>query len=181
MQQSADRMNRLINDILDLARTRLGSGIPLQIEKGASVAPTLRLVTDELRAAFPDRTIEDHFQLDEPVDCDHERMAQLLSNLLGNALTHGSSPEPVRVKAFSRQGKFRLSVINSGKPIPPEALNRLFQPFHRGEESNYRQGLGLGLFIASEIARAHGGILSVESNEIETAFSLIMAIQSERN
>lgn len=174
MLHSGDRMNRLINDILDLARSRLGSGIPLRVEQGASVEPTLRLIIDELRTAFPDRVIEDCLELGEPVDCDHERIAQLLSNLLGNALTHGSHSEPVRIEAVSENGKFRLSVINSGKPIPQDALSRLFQPFHRGEETSHRQGLGLGLFIASEIARAHGGALSAESNETGTVFSLHM-------
>lgn len=177
MMQSVQRMNHLINDILDLAQGRLGSGLPLQIERGLPLEPALRLVVDELRVAHAPRVIEDGFVFNEPVDCDHGRMSQLLSNLLGNALTHGAADAPVQVMAVARDGQFTLSVANAGKPIPPAAMERLFHPFCRGEVQSNLQGLGLGLYISSEIARAHGGTLSATSDERQTVFTLQMPSQ----
>ena len=132
-------------------------------------------VIAELRASYPDRKVEAKFALHQPVDCDSGRIAQLFSNLLGNALTHGSPASPVRVQAVSRDGAFELSVANSGDPIPPEAIERLFQPFYRVAVQR-SLGLGLGLYIASEIARAHGGTLGVDSSPGETRFTFRMPI-----
>ena len=132
-------------------------------------------VIAELRASFPANRIESHFDLAQPVDCDGGRIAQLLSNLLGNALIHGNADSPVRVRASAREGQFELSVANAGQPIPPEANKRLFQPFYRVSD-DARQGLGLGLYIASEIARAHGGTLEVTSSAEETRFTFRMPI-----
>jgi signal transduction histidine kinase len=100
---------------------------------------------------------------------------QLFSNLLGNALTHDSAASPVRVRAVTRDGEFELSVTNSGNPIPPAAMERLFRPFYPvGIERSL--GLGLGLYIASEISRAHGGRVSVASSPDETRFTFRMPI-----
>ena len=102
-------------------------------------------------------------------------MAQLASNLLSNAVTHGSPDEPIRFNAETPGDRFVLWVANAGEPIPPEAMEQLFQPFFRAEARPSRQGLGLGLYIASEIARAHGGSLEVTSTEEETRFTFTMA------
>ena len=110
----------------------------------------------------------------EPVDCDQGRIGQLLSNLLGNAFHHGSKDAPVRVKAIARDGRFILSVANAGEPIPLEIRERLFHPFYRGEGRTSSAGLGLGLYIASEIARAHFGQLSVRSDIGQTVFTYSM-------
>lgn len=177
MMRSTERMNHLINDVLDLARSRLGSGLPLQMERGAPLEPVLRLVVDELRVAHAPRVIEASFVLDEPVDCDHGRLSQLLSNLLGNALTHGAAGAPVRVEAVAQDGQFMLAVANAGKPIPPAAMERLFHPFCRGDVQSNLQGLGLGLYISSQIALAHGGTLTATSDEQQTVFTLRMASQ----
>jgi sigma-B regulation protein RsbU (phosphoserine phosphatase) len=173
MLQSVSRMEKLINDVLDLTRSRLGGGLHLQVEQGRALAPTLRQVIDELQVAHPDCVIDDQFDLTEPVDCDHGRIAQMLSNLVGNALTHGAKGAPIRVVAITQQGEFRLSVTNAGDPIPPATIERLFQPFYRGELRN-SQGLGLGLYIASQIAQAHGGSLSVTSDSSQTVFTFVM-------
>ena len=111
-------MKNLINDVLDLTRSRLGGGINLQIEYGRDLAPTMRQVIDELQVAYPDRAIDDHFDLTEPVDCDHERLGQLLSNLVGNALSYGAAGMPIKVEAITRDGELRISVSNAGEPIP---------------------------------------------------------------
>jgi len=100
----------------------------------------------------------------------------LLSNLLGNALTHGAKDKPVRVLAGSEAGTLRISVANGGAPIPVATMARLFQPFFRGQVRSNRDGLGLGLHIASEIAKAHGGVLEVTSNRLETRFTFTMPL-----
>lgn len=174
MLHSVGRMKNLINDVLDLTRSRLGGGLPLNIERGRPLAPTLRQIVDELQVAHPDRVIDDQFELSDPVDCDHGRMGQLLSNLLGNALTHGAQDTPIEVRGTTQEGYFRLSVANGGEPIPPAAMERLFQPFYRGEVRASLNGLGLGLYIASQIAEAHGGRLSATSDEKQTMFTLVM-------
>jgi signal transduction histidine kinase len=174
MQQSVARMSALIDNLLDFARGRLGGGIALN----RAVQP-LEQVLDhgiaELRASFPANRIESYLDLPQPVHCDSGRIAQLLSNLLGNALIHGTADSPVRVHASTREGLFELSVANNGQPIPPEAIKRLFQPFYRVSD-DARQGLGLGLYIASEIARAHGGALEATSSAEETRFTFRMPI-----
>jgi signal transduction histidine kinase len=93
-----------------------------------------------------------------------------LSNLLTNALTHGAGNSPVRVEALNEHGVFTLSVKNRGTPISAETRSRLFQPYSRTPRKEGNAGLGLGLYIASEIARSHNGTLSVESHDDETAF-----------
>jgi signal transduction histidine kinase len=171
MAASAARMGGLIDNLLDFARGRLGGGIALARERKL-LEPTLTDVLDELRLTWPDRTIEAELALDHPVDGDHARLAQLFSNLLGNAITHGAEDKPIRVRAVQGSDGLHLSVSNGGHPIPAEVLDHLFKPFHRGPKHASMQGLGLGLFIASEIARAHGGSLDVSSDERETSFTL---------
>jgi signal transduction histidine kinase len=179
IQASAKRMSGLIDDVMDFARGRLGSGLILTRDGGTSVEPILNQVIEELRSTRGDRTIETDFALEEPVNCDRVRVAQLLSNLLGNALAHGARDQPVRVRAIARHGFFELSVSNRGEPIPPAALERLFQPFFRGSTQPSQQGLGLGLYIASEIARAHGGVIDVTSTPAETRFTFRMPIGTD--
>jgi len=110
------------------------------------------------------------------VQCDAVRLGQLVSNLLGNALTHGATDAPVYLHAHTGDGVLEISVANSGKPIGSEALAKLFEPFFRGEVRHSRQGLGLGLYISSEIAKAHGGTLTVLSSEQETRFTFRMRL-----
>jgi signal transduction histidine kinase len=138
--------------------------------------PVLDHVIAELRAGSPERNIETMFDLTQAVDCDGGRIAQLFSNLLANAVTHGTAERPIHVRAFTRDARFKLSVANSGQPIPPEAMDRLFQPFYRLAEQGSRQGLGLGLYIASEIARAHGGRIDVTSSPEQMRFTFRMPL-----
>jgi signal transduction histidine kinase len=98
------------------------------------------------------------------------RIAQLLSNLVGNALNYGDVDRPVRVSATADKTGFELAVENSGTPIPAQTLANLFEPFVRGEGARNGEGLGLGLFIASEIAKAHGGVLTATSDEESARF-----------
>ncbi len=177
MQKSVRRMANLIDNVLDLARGRLAGGLTLKRNRDEPLEPALVQVVEELRAAWPERPIEVDMQLDAPVDCDPARIAQLLSNLLANALVHGNGP--VRLTARSEGGALQLDVGNGGAPIPPEVMARIFQPFYRAAADGNRQGLGIGLYIASEIARAHGGTLSVASDDTETRFTLLLPAQAQ--
>jgi signal transduction histidine kinase len=170
MQKSVRRMANLIDNVLDLARGRLAGGMTIKRNSGEPLEPALVQVVEELRAAWPERPIEVEMSLSEPVDCDPARIGQLLSNLLANALVHGKGP--VRVRAVGTDGALELAVANGGDPIPPEVMARVFQPFYRGGEGRRLEGLGIGLYIASEIARAHGGTLRVASDAAETRFTL---------
>ncbi|MGA7803955.1 GAF domain-containing sensor histidine kinase [Bradyrhizobium sp.] len=173
MQTSVNRMSRLIDNVLDFARGRLGGGLVLERSAKEPLEPMLKQVIAELQSSHPTTMIDAKFDIRQPVTCDPQRIGQLFSNLLGNAITHGTSERPIEVRAAAHGGLFELSVVNSGDPIPPEAMAQLFQPFYRGGVRGSPQGLGLGLFIASEIAKAHGGTLTVDSSDQETRFVLL--------
>ncbi len=176
IQSSVGRMAELIDNVLDFAHGRLGSGLTLERHADVPLGAVLEQVVDELRAAWPERRIETQLSVTKTVNCDRARMAQLLSNLVANALTHGASEEPILVSASTLDGTFELSVSNQGEPIPPSTLERLFQPFFRVAVRPSQQGLGLGLYIAYEIARAHGGSLDVTSDPTETRFTFRMPL-----
>ncbi|HEV7442694.1 MAG TPA: GAF domain-containing sensor histidine kinase [Steroidobacteraceae bacterium] len=175
IKRSSDRIARLIENILDFARGRLGGGIPVLKHPDAQLPQALAHVIAELSAIYPERKVDANIHIAKTVTCDSGRLAQLLANLLSNALTYGAADQPVTVVARRDNGTFTLSVTNNGNPIPPETVEQLFQPFARGAGGERRQqGLGLGLYIASQIAQAHGGTLSVESNPAGTTFALSM-------
>jgi len=178
MRGSVLRMSALIDNVMDFARGRLGGGIALKRDENNPLAPTLEQVVLEIQSGHPERRITANYQLSDVVPVDHQRIAQMLSNLLGNAVTHGSPEEPIRVDASISEGHLHLSVANSGDPIPKQSLPKLFQPFKRGEGNANLQGLGLGLYIASQIAEAHGGSLVVHSDETETRFTFRMPVDA---
>ncbi|MBY2967155.1 ATP-binding protein [Rhizobium leguminosarum] len=175
MQGSVVRMSALIDNVLDFARGRLGGGITLE-RRAEHLEPLLRQVIEELRFSHLDRGIEVTIEFDGPINCDSGRIGQLVSNLLGNALTHGTPDEPVRLSAATVDGKLELWIANGGAPISSDAMTRLFQPFFTGEAGTSQRGLGLGLHIASEIARAHGGTITVSSDDKETRFTFVMPL-----
>jgi phosphoserine phosphatase RsbU/P len=172
------RMSDLIDNVLDFARGRLGGGITLNRDANRPLEPVIEQVIDELRTASARRVIETSFEITEPVNCDRTRIGQLVSNLIGNALTHGAPDQPVRVGAKTEAGELKLWVANSGEPIPAAAMEKLFEPFFRGNVRDSRQGLGLGLHIASQIAHAHGGRIDVTSTVDETRFVFTMPLTS---
>ncbi len=179
IQNSAARMSGLIENVLDFARGQLGEGIPVTREPVTDLELTLDHVVAELRTAWPGRALDAEWTLGGTILCDPSRIAQLLSNLLANALTHGDDAAPVRTSARTIDGEFQLAVTNAGNPIAPDKFERLFQPFSRASEGPDQQGLGLGLYIASEIARAHEGRLDVQSSAEETRFTFRMPVGNQ--
>ncbi len=173
MKASIVRMAGLVDNVMDLARARLGGGINLHFDDHRTIRDTLEQVIEEFRTAHPDRSIEITYDLQGNPRVDHARLGQMFSNLLGNAFTHGSPTDPVQIDVTSREGGLELWIENRGTPIAEGKLGRLFQPFERAG-GEHGQGLGLGLYISSEIARAHGGTLEVVSNERATRFTFKM-------
>lgn len=173
IKSTSYRMQALIENILDFARGQMGEGIIL--EKKAHNGDLLEMmnqVIKEIKTNSPDRQIIFTCHLEHEVFCDKNRIGQLFSNLLSNADQHGHPEAPVVVHAKTIGEHFELKVLNTGEKISGEALKHLFQPFYRETEDANKKGLGLGLFIASEIARAHEGEIKVTSTEQETCFTL---------
>ncbi len=174
VRASARRIGALVDDVLDLARSQLGGGLELVPAEVNDLATRLQHVVDEVQASHPTRPIKVQVEATEPVRCDEKRIEQLLSNLLANAVQHGASHTPITVVLDGDQGTFALSVANEGETIPAETQARLFQPYFRGGLTGRGDGLGLGLFIVSAIAQAHGGTVAVASDAGKTTFTFTM-------
>jgi signal transduction histidine kinase len=175
---SAQRMERMIGDLLDLTRTRLGGAIPLK-RAPTDLQQLCEEVILEAEAGHPDAAV--HFTSSGNVtgEWDADRVAQVLSNLVGNAIQHGSTG-PVTLETRDAGESVRLSVHNTGNPIPPEAQASLFEPLARGTSSG-TQSIGLGLFIARAIVVAHGGEIRVTSAENSgTTFEVVLPRRSVR-
>jgi signal transduction histidine kinase len=176
---SGTRMKGMISDLLDFATTRLGAVLHLS-PTGMDMRESCRAVCEEIAALHPER----HIQLDCEGDLhgcwDPSRMAQLLSNLLGNAIQHGAADGPISLRASGSATQVRIDVHNLGRPIPAEQRHRLFEPLTRGALEEIpapamERSVGLGLYIASEIAKAHGGTLQLAvSDETGTTFSALL-------
>lgn len=176
VQNSSHRMKSLIDNILDFAHGQLGEGIKLNLEADISLEQALKEVLTEIQLIHPEVEIDATFKLEQKFSCDPARLAQVLSNLLSNAITHGKKNEAVKLRVYAADGVFRLSVCNQGEQISERVMKRLFQPFYRGAVGPKQHGLGLGLYIVAEIAKAHQGKIEVESDELNTRFTLIIDI-----
>ena len=172
MERSVLRMQQIIDNLLDFAQGRLGSGISLKAHEAVDLEPMLRVIVQEI-GRVADQPIALTLDLPHPVRCDPQRIGQLVSNLLGNAANHGAPGEEIRIDATAPDGPLRIAVTNRGVPIPEHMRPSLFLPFARSSRSCAENpgGLGLGLYIASEIAEAHGGRLDVVSTELSTTFT----------
>jgi signal transduction histidine kinase len=162
IKASAARMSGLLNNVLDFARGRLGGGIGVDMRDATDVGERLQAVVNELQAANPARRIVAGIDFAGTVRCDPGRIQQVASNLIGNALTHGSADHPVNVTASVDDGWLTLGVWNAGEPIRDEDIPKIFEPFWR-QRTSHDQGLGLGLFICAQIVRAHHGTIDVAS------------------
>ena len=173
---SAQRMSNMVGQLLDLTRSRLGGGITV-MKTPVDLTATISEIVDELRSARPGRDIRWISPGDTPAVVDADRMGQVVSNLLGNALEYGDPTQPVTVSLCCDGGgddAVELTVHNLGPCIPGDLLPVIFDPFRRTTARGQRsRGLGLGLFISQQIVAAHGGTIDVCSSASEgTTFTV---------
>ena len=173
--QSSERMSNMVGQLLDLTRTRLAGGIPIE-RRTAGFRAVVAGAIDELQLAYRDREIR--LEAREEIDglWDTDRLAQVVSNLVGNALEHGEADQPVTVRLSADDEIVRFSVHSFGRPIPSEVLPMIFDPYRRtSARSGQSKGLGLGLFITQQIVLAHGGRLDCRStNEDGTTLTVVL-------
>jgi sigma-B regulation protein RsbU (phosphoserine phosphatase) len=163
----AERAQRLISSLLDFTQARIGGGFVLNYAP-LDLHEFMGLVVEEMRAAHPEREILFEGVGDGRGEWDSDRLAQLLTNLINNALVHGLEDAPVRVRVHDEPTSVVLAVHNLGKTIPPDELPHLFEPMRRGRgaaRSKKSKNIGLGLYIVQQIVLAHGGTLGVDSSE----------------
>ncbi|RKH06253.1 PAS domain S-box protein [Corallococcus sp. CA047B] len=175
IQASAERAVRMIRDLLDFTQARLGEGIPVQCQD-LDLTTVVRQVMEEVQMNFPERVLQASTPGHGTRGCwDPDRMAQVLTNLLGNALKYSPEGTPVTVRVQSTDLEVLLAVHNAGDPIPPDLMHRLFQPMQRGVPGMdlATRSVGLGLYIVQHIVQAHGGTIDVTSSrEAGTTFTV---------
>ena len=177
ISRSATVMERMISDLLDYTRTRLGAGMPVQ-PAPLNLSDLCRELIAEFRAAHPDRPIEYHTAGNMQGVWDSDRIRQAISNLLGNALQHGSVDFPVSLSLQGTATEVAITIHNGGDPIAPGELPNIFDPLIRGSsadrpKSNRPGSIGMGLYIAREVAKSHRGGIEVVSNaEQGTSFTI---------
>jgi signal transduction histidine kinase len=171
IERAGRRMQRMIEDVLDLTRGQFAGGIPLS-PRSAKLGDLCRVAVEECRLARPGRVVQLDVEGDARGTWDPDRLERVVSNLLGNALEH-CEEDPIRINVREIGDRAVLEVHNGGKPIEPDTLSTLFEPFHRGATS--AKGLGLGLYIVHEIVRAHRGSVDVTSTPGEgTTFTVTL-------
>jgi signal transduction histidine kinase len=175
VSSSAQRMSNMVGQLLDLTRSRLAGGISVD-KAPIDLCTVVSEAVDELRRAYPGRVVDWNGGTGIRARADRDRLAQVVSNLVGNALEHGATDRAVTVDMRSTETDVVLTVHNEGPPISSERLGALFEPFPgktaRGEGS---KGLGLGLYITEQIIRAHGGRVEVSSTaERGTTFRIFL-------
>jgi signal transduction histidine kinase len=162
ISRSTHHLNRMVSDILDFARGRLGSPMPLALAQ-TNLEALIRDVVDEIKITHPESTIQLRLSGDTNGTWDRERLKQVTSNLLLNAIQYGSGRR-IAVTAMGEEDAVLLEVHNDGIPIKRELIPMIFDPLVRGSDSNQdHTGLGLGLFIVKEIVSAHHGTIAIDS------------------
>lgn len=166
---SVQRASQIVGDLLDLTRCQMGPGIPVRKET-LDLAPICERIVDEIRAFHPCTDIQFEKKALVPGMFDGARMEQVFSNIISNAVQHGDGQRPIEVKLTVLENDAVFSVHNSGEPIPDDVLPFIFNPMGRFSQHSFvehgpSEGLGLGLFIASEIVTSHGGVIDVTSTQ----------------
>ena len=162
---NATQAARLIDQLLDLTRSRLGGGIPIDLTR-FDLNDVCQQVVDETELTHPERPLRVDVRGHLTGVWDRDRMYQLLANLVGNAVHHGEPLSPIELRIDGGETEVVIDVANQGAPIPPATLPFIFDAFRKGRavHPSRTQGLGLGLFIARQIARSHGGSIAVTSS-----------------
>jgi signal transduction histidine kinase len=181
ISRSADRMGQMVHDLLDFTRTRLGARLPISVER-CDLRTICDRIAEEMRTAHPDRSISVACDGDCTGQWDPSRIEQLVSNLVGNAVQHGYRGTAVAIILDGNQTEtVTVGVLNHGPAVPEWQRRSIFDPLTRGvdpeaqADADHRTSLGLGLYIAREIASAHGGTIDLTSSEIEgTTFRVVL-------
>jgi signal transduction histidine kinase len=177
LERSASRMTRMIDQLLDLARGRLGGGIPVA-RAPADLGKIVKDVVDEARVAHPGRSLVVELAGDLQGEWDPDRMAQVVSNLVENAIRHGSADGAVSLTVRGQEQVIHLAVHNRGPALSHTLGREIFDPFRRSERDSKAagaSGLGLGLYIVREVVSAHGGRIEIASNEYDgTTFTVAL-------
>jgi signal transduction histidine kinase len=166
IRSSAERMKKLIADLLDFTSARMGRGIPIT-PGDADLAEIARETVSEIQDRYPDRAFQVEATGDVRGQWDPSRLSQVLANLVGNAVQHGQEDSPISITVRGQDDQVLLAVHNQGPPIPPDNQREIFSPFKRmastAEAADETGSMGLGLYIAQQIAVAHGGWIRVRS------------------
>ena len=172
---SGERMTQMIDDLLDFTRSRLGASIPIA-RTAVDLGPVISDAVDEIQASAPDATLKVEKSGDLRGEWDGPRLSQVLSNLLSNAVHHGSRGTPITVTVRGEAEKVVFSVHNQGPPIPRNQLGRIFHPLSRTATASLDpHHLGLGLYIAERVVTGHGGTIEVASTEEQgTTFTVTL-------
>ncbi|MEX0937709.1 MAG: HAMP domain-containing sensor histidine kinase [Pirellulales bacterium] len=176
---NAGVMARMIGDLLDYTRTRLGAGMPVSTAP-MDLGTLCQELYDEFRTAHPDRLLHLQSEGDLHGNWDADRLRQAISNLLGNAIQHSPDSATVSLKVCGVAGDVELEIHNDGPPIPPGELAKIFEPLVRGSSAERPQpnrpgSIGLGLYIARAIAQSHGGTIdATSSREAGTTFHVCL-------
>ncbi len=182
MFNSAKRMSRLVNDLIDFTRTHLGPGIPIRTKSG-DLVKVCKDVVNEMRTFHSEMQIDIHAPPRLEAQFDDNRIAQMLSNLVGNAIQYGAPDLPVSIDLRYDDSNAFISINNHGATIAPDKRNSIFDPMvciasAVQSDASDRTSLGIGLFISREIAQAHGGSIGVESNAVDgTTFTVTLPLQ----
>jgi signal transduction histidine kinase len=174
IMRSAFRISTITENVLDFARSKIGNGISPQRAIATNLEHHLLHIVSELKAIYPGQEITCFFDLNEPVCCDSNQLGQLFSNLLNNAITHGRKGSSTIADVTSNKQGFKLTVSNYFDGEFTGNLEHLFQPIFRADNRPGKKGLGLGLYIASEIAKAHGGTMHVSTEADRISFSVLI-------
>lgn len=164
LRGSAVRMTGLVDDLVDFARGRAGSAMPIRMSACHDLDAILEPVVQEIRDIHPTRNIRSDLQLGGPVWCDPARLQQLVSNLLGNAVTYSAADSQIVVQGTVQDGEATVAVTNWGNTIAPDRIECIFAAYTRDSALCEDTSMGLGLHICQLIATAHGGALSVSSD-----------------
>lgn len=172
IRRAIDRASRLVLDLLDFTQARVGPGLSIdrhEVDLHAAVAE----IVEAQHLAYPKRKLVHVKTGTGRCFVDTTRLAQLIGNLVANAVAYGDPSTPIEVRSTIQPSTFTIAVWNAGPPIPPATLETIFQPMTRGRtETTKDRSIGLGLYIVQEIAKAHGGVASVQSTEAGTTFSV---------
>jgi signal transduction histidine kinase len=178
--RSGASIKALVDDLVDFNRTKLGLGINITLAN-IDLAKVLADELEQLRGAHPGQRLELEVKGDARGFWDGLRTQQLLRNLVSNAIKYGETDAPVRVVLTGEEADVGIEVVNRGSGIDQSALDKIFDPLKRGSVQRHDtcSGLGLGLYIVREVARAHGGKVDVRSDKGETVFAVRLPRRNE--